>query len=168
MSPAQTARYNARKNRVFQAVEWAASRYDCTSPVDSNSFSGFGLNFQYQVQRAAGLLNSAGMALSPAQISQASVNTADTGNAPKVIPLNPVDTNPKPQSPMPTLGPWDTPSWGDAATILPASCTPLASLLQAMQDHPFWTLGALGALVLIAGGTEVAVHRRRTRRRRAR
>lgn len=166
MSAAQSAWYNAHKMRIFREVAWAASRFACTSPVDSSSFSGFGLNFQYQVQRAAGLVNDAGSALSKAATAAASSSTT-SGTAPQVIPLNPVQTNPAAPDNVPSLGPWDTPRWGNAATARPPSCAPAGQDLLAMiQMHPWWALGAAAA-VLLAGGvlTTAGVKRYRRRRR---
>ena len=161
MDPVKSARYNARKNRVFQSVMWAASRYACTSPMDSGSFQSFGPNLQYEVQRAQNLLNVVGSGLSPQQMTQASVSKTGTSNAPSVIPLNPVDTNPKPKATVKPLGPWDTPQWGDSSSQLTPLCTPGASLLQAMQDHPWWTVGALAAVALATGALGTTARRRR-------
>jgi hypothetical protein len=163
MSSAMRARYNGRKNRVFQSVLWAASRYACTSPVDSNSFQPFGLNLQYEVQRAQKLINAAGNQLSSAQITQASVSTSGSGHdAPKVIPLNPVDTNPEPRPDMKRLGPWDAPTWGDSSTVpLAPICTPGKTLMQAFQDHPWWAIGAFAAAGLAIGAFGVGASRRR-------
>lgn len=163
VNPAKAARYNNRKMRVFEAVEFAASRYDCSAPPDA--FPGLGVNFQYQVQRAAALLNQIGSPISTATQAQAKSTATGTASAPKVSPLNPVNTNPATKQPVKQVGPWDAPAWGDYSTAYPPICTPGTDILDAIRSHPWIALGSLAAL-LLAGGVLTAAGVRRYRRRR--
>jgi hypothetical protein len=161
MDPVRSAQYNQRKQTVWQSVLWAASRYACTSPVDSNSFANFGVNLQYEVARAQKLLNLAGSQMSPRQMTRASVTSSDPSDAPQVIPLNPVDTNPKPSPAKAQIGPWDAPAWGDASVALPGCNVQGGGLLQMLQSNPWWAVGGLAAAALAVGAFGVSSSRRR-------
>ena len=158
--PRKAYRYNLRKQVVGLAVARADSNYACAAPA--SSFQGFGLNFQYQVQRATDLLNRINSTMTAPQ-AQAGSSSTGTSGAPKVIPLNPVDTTPKPKPKIPPVGTWDTPAWGNAATAWPPICTPGQSLLNALQNNPGWALGGLVALLLAGGVIGVGSAKRRRR-----
>ena len=156
---AKAARYTMRKQITELSVARAASSYACAAPV--SSFSDFGLNFQYQVKRADDLLNRLNVGLSlPA--AQAGSSSTGTSGAPKVVPLNPVNTTPTNKPDVKPAGSWDTPTWGDAATAWPGICSPGQTILGWMQANPGWALGGLAA-VLLAGGVIGAGAKRRRR-----
>lgn len=154
---------DARRNRTFQSVMWAASRYDCQGTIPVDAFPKFPLNLQYQVQRAANLLNKLGWGnlLNSSNVQRSVTSTGKSG-APKVSPLNPVDTNPRPKTEVPRQGPFDTPVWGDYQAAWPASCTPGTSLMNWLQSNPWIGLGALVAVMVGVGAVaESGVRRRR-------
>lgn len=160
LPPGRAARYTIRKQITELSVARAASNYACAAPV--SSFSDFGFNFQMQVKRADDLLNRLNVGLTlPA--AQAGSTSTGTSGAPKVVPLNPVDTRPTPKPNVKPVGSWDAPQWGDAATAFPPICTPGQSIITWMQQNPGWALGGLAAVLLGAGviGTGVARRRRR-------
>lgn len=162
MNPEIRARYNARKNRVFSAVMWAASRYDCQGTIPVDAFPGAPANFLYQVQRDAALLNKLGWGnLLNSSTAQQAVSSTGTNVAPTVTPLNPVNTNPTAKQNVPQQGPFDTPPWGDAGTEWPGVCTPGSSFLNWLQQNPWLGLGALAAVALGAGVIGTKQRRRR-------
>jgi hypothetical protein len=148
LPPGPAADYDARKTRTLTAAALAAANYACSTPV--SAFSGQGRNFQYQVMRAINLLNHINTGLT-APTAQRKVTSTGTGGAPKVIPLNPVDTNPKPKPVVPQQGPFDAPVWGDADIQWPGTCTPGASILQWVQQNPWWAVGGVAAVALASG-----------------
>lgn len=168
---ARLADSNARKQRVFNEVAIAASRYACAGTVPTDAFSGFSTNFLYQVQRAVNLLNNfnapgvtTGNSQGAQKIQQALTSTGTSG-APNVIPLNPVDTNPKPKQKVPNPGPFDTPQWGEYTGQWPVSCLPGGDLIQWLQQNPWLAIGGAAALLLAGGAIGTgAVRRRRARR----
>lgn len=158
---AALSRSNVRRARMFTAVMWAASRYDCAGTIPTDAFRGFAVNFQNQVARAAGLLNklASGNLLAGRDV-QGKISSSGTAGAPRVIPLNPVDTNPRPKPSPRQPGPFDTPQWGDSQVEWPGICHPGGALLAWVQQHPVLSLGALG-LVALAGGAAAQTRRRR-------
>lgn len=153
-------RYQARKARVLLAAANAAANYACATPV--SAYSPFGLNFQFQVQRALDLLNHLNQGLT-APSAQSKATSTGTRNAPKVIPLNPVDTNPKPKPSVPSQGPFDAPVWGDYDGPWPGVCTPGTTILSWIQQNPWWALGGIAAVALASGAVGAGVRRRRRR-----
>lgn len=164
-TPQMSAAYNARKNAVFSAVANAASRYDCSAPIAS--FAGLGFNFQMQVQRATNLLTSIGQTLTQAQATGSSQTTSNS-NPPQVVPLNPVQLTPAPSQNPRQQGPFDTPEWGNYSGQWPSICTPLTSLINALQAHPGWALGGMVAVALAAGVIGTGKTRRNPARKRRR
>lgn len=159
--PAGTsARYLTQKARVMTAAAQAAADYACSTPV--SSYSRFGLNFQYQVQRAINLLNHLNQGLT-APTAQKAVTSTGTSDAPKVIPLNPVDTNPRAKQTVPQQGPFDAPRWGDYDGVWPGICTPGATILSWIQQNPWWAIGGVAAVALASGAVGAGVQRRRRR-----
>ncbi len=163
LNPNKVARSVYAKQRVALEVARAISEYNCAAPV--SSFSGQGPNFQYQVSRAAQLLNQTGQAIANAADAQRKSTATGTSSAPHVTPLNPVNTNPTAEPQVTQPGPWAVPNWGDAASAYPGICTPGTTLLDAMANHPWWTLGALAAIALAGGALGAGVKRYRGRRR---
>ena len=160
LPPGKAIRYAQRKARVQVSVANAMAVYSCSAPV--SSFKGFGLNFQWQVQRADNLLNQLNINLTLPS-AQAGATPSGTSGAPSVVPLNPVNTQPKDKPAVPPVATWDAPTWGDAATAYPGICTPGKSILDWMQSNPGWALGGLAAVLLAGGviGTGAAKRRRR-------
>lgn len=156
--PEVSARYNARKARVMTAAAKAAANYACSTPV--STFSPFGRNLQYQVQRDLNLLNHLNQGLT-ARTAQRGATATGTSNAPKVIPLNPVDTNPKPKAAVPQQGPFDAPVWGDYDGPWPGVCTPGTTILGWIQQNPWWAIGGIAAVALASGAVGAGIKRRR-------
>jgi len=155
---------DVRRNRTFAAVEVAASRYACAGTIPPEAFPGFSLNFQFQVSRAASLLNSAMATLANGTQAQASLSSSGTAGAPQVTPLNPVDTRPRPKPIIPQQGPFDAPLWGDYQGQWPGFCTPGQSILNWVQSNPWWAIGGVAAVALASGAVGAGVRRRRRSR----
>ena len=156
-----TQQSDVRKQRTFTSVMWAASRYACAGTIPPEAFPGFGLNFQYQVSRAASLLNSAMATIAKESQAQKSLSSSGTSGAPKVVPLNPVDTRPQPKPDIPQQGPFDTPMWGDYQGQFPGICTPGQSILNWIQSNPWWAIGGVAAVALASGAVGSGIRRRR-------